>query len=228
MSTFFEHIGPQDRIRRALNVLVEAPFFYREDDPDLFLFLRRNAAEFRRFFEELYSWQLVVDERCARVYKTTWHNPALKPSQHDVFDLTRRDDCLGFLLVLEFYEHLLEERNASIDDAEPLRFEFGQLFEFARGRLEQEVGAETCDDDFARRVLRAVMPTLLRYRFVRELEPGPGERNDLDADQLIYECMPALHHYDVRALGKSPLASALHVETGGEAQGAADAPGGEP
>ena len=36
---------------------------------------------------------------------------ALRPSQHDVFDLTRRSDCLGFLLLLEFYDRLLETHN---------------------------------------------------------------------------------------------------------------------
>jgi hypothetical protein len=31
-----------ERVRAALNFLTESTFFYPEDDPDLFFFLRRN------------------------------------------------------------------------------------------------------------------------------------------------------------------------------------------
>lgn len=203
MSTYFEHTAPRARVQAVLNALVEAPFFYREDDPELFAFLRRHKAEFARFYHELYDWRLVVDARSARLYKTRWHNRALKPSQHDVFDLTRRDDCLAFLLVLEFYEHLLEDRNADVDDPEPLCFEFGELFAFARERLAGELGDAAPDDGGVRNLLRRIVPTLLRYRFLREVTPDREERVGLDADRYLYECMPALHHYDVRVLSRS-------------------------
>ena len=66
MGNFFEKLnGP--RVTSALNVLGEAPYFYRDDDPDLFAFLRRNRAEFERFYRELYGWELVVDGRTAFV-----------------------------------------------------------------------------------------------------------------------------------------------------------------
>jgi hypothetical protein len=204
VSAWFEKLA-RPRVQAVLNVLAEAPFFYRSDDPDLFAFLRRNRAEFARFYEELYDWRLVVDVRAARLYKTRWHNRALKPSQHDVFDLTRRDDCLAFLLVLEFYEHLLDERNADVDDPEPLRFEFGHLFAFARERLHVELRDAAPDDDGVRRLLRDLVPTLLRYRFLREILPERDERAGLDDDRWLYECLPALHHYDVRVLGKGAL-----------------------
>lgn len=205
MSVYFEHVGPRSRVQAVLNVLLEAPFFFRDDDPELFAFVRRHRAEFARFYEELYDWRLVVDSRCARLYKMRWHNRALKPSQHDVFDLTRRDECLAFLLVLEFYEKLLDERNVDPDDPEPLRFEFGELFAFARERLNAELGDEAPDDDGVRKALRGLMPTLLRYRFLREIPPDRDERDGLDHDRFIYECLPALYHYDVRALGRSAL-----------------------
>src|SRR2546428_12128664 len=35
-----------ERVRAVLNVLPESTFFYREDDPDLFFFLRRYQAGF--------------------------------------------------------------------------------------------------------------------------------------------------------------------------------------
>lgn len=209
--SFFEHLSKK-RVQSLLNVLTETPFFYRDDDPNLFAFLRRNFSEFQRFFDELFGWQLVVDARCARLYKPRWHNGALKPSQHDVFDLTRRDDCIAFLLVLEFHEHLLEERNASIDDPELLKFEFGELFAFARSRFAELPREAALDDDDVRRLLRGLVPTLLRYRFLREVPPSREEREGLHPDRYLYECLPALHHYDVRVLGRSALAEALTRE----------------
>ncbi len=208
--SWFEKLQ-RKRVQAMLNVLFEAPFFYREDDPDLFAFLRRNRAEFTQFFDELFDMRLVIDARCARLYKTTWFNRALKPSQHDVFELTRRDECMAFLLVLEFYERLLEERNVDIDDDVPLRFEFGELFAFARDRSQQLLRSAAPDDDGVRRLLRDLVPTLLRYRFLREIAPDREERIGLDRDRFLYECLPALHHYDVRALGASVVRDALVV-----------------
>jgi hypothetical protein len=207
--TFFEHVGPKERIQRALNVLVEAPFFYPADDPDLYAFLRKNRAEFQRFFRELYDWQLVVDARCARLFKETWHNRALKPSQHDAFAPTRRDDCIAFLLVLEFHEHLLEERNVAPDDPAPLRFQFGELFDFAAARFAAVLGERAPGSDEVRRILRGLVPALLRFRFLRELEPERDERDQVDRENLIYECLPSLQLYDVRALAAPALEAAL-------------------
>ena len=209
--SYFEHISGA-LVQAVLNVLVESPFFYKSDSPQLFAFLRRNFSEFQRFYEELYGWRLVADARAARLYKPRWYNPALKPSQHDIFELTRRDECIAFLLVLEFYEHLLEERNASPDDPEPLRFEFGELFAFARARLQEVLEQDAPDDDATRRLLRSLMPTLLRYRFLREVPPSREEREGLHPDRYLYDCLPALHHYDVRALGPGVLANVLRVE----------------
>jgi hypothetical protein len=207
--SYFEKIN-QDRARRVTNVLVEAPFFYRDDDEELFLFLRRNKAVFQRFFEDCFGWELVVESRCARVLKTSWHNPALKPSQHDVFNLTRRDDCIGFLLVLEFYEHLLEEQNLSIDDPEPPRFYFGSLFEFARERFADELGEAAPEDASVRKSLRRVVEILLRYRFLRELRPEPDDV--VEDGNLIYECLPGLYCYDFRRLGPKALARFLGAD----------------
>jgi hypothetical protein len=220
VNDYFERLG-RAKVTRALNALVEAPFFYREDDRDLFAFLRKNRAAFSRFYEDLYGWELVVDARCARVYKTRWHNRALKPSQHDVFDLTTKNECIAFLLVLEFYEHLLEERNVAVDDPEPLRFLYGELFTFARRRLADELGEGAPDEEGLRRLLRELFPTLLRFRFLRRLEPDPDLRDGLALEQEIYECLPALYHYDVRLLGEGAVGRAF----GGEPREASTAEG---
>jgi len=220
MTTYFEKLNSA-RVTSVLNALIEAPYFYRDDDPDLFGFLRRNRAEFDRFYRELYDWELVVDGRTARLYKARWHNRALRPTQHDVFDLTRRADCLGFLLVLEFYERLLEQSNLASDDAESPRFAFGELFEFARARLHEELaqrGSPPPDDDEVRKMLRGLWPALVRFRFVREIPRDDGAPAD-DDDHVLYEALPALHHYDVRKLAPGALARAFDPgaeTTGGE------------
>ncbi len=219
MGPYFDKLnGP--RVTAALNVLAEAPFFYREDDPELFSFLRRNKAEFARFYDELYGWELLVDGRTARLYKERWHNRALRPSQHDVFDLTRRDDCLAFLLLLEHHDRLLETHNLAAADAAGPRFLFGELFAFARGRLAEELGDAAPGDDELRRTLRGLWPALERYRFVRAVPreddgAGDGAAGDAagDGDHVLYEALPALHHYDLRRLGPAALTRVFGPET---------------
>ena len=208
----------QSRVRDALNVLLEAPFFYRDDDEDLFRFLRKNRLEFERFFTELFGWELLVGVRMARVFKQRWHNRALRPSQHDVFEPTTRNECIAFLLVLEFHEHLREEQNLAPDDAELPRFYFGQLFEFACRRMAEELGEGAPDETDIRKLLRGLVPTLLRFRFLRELEP-PRDDPGIDRDNLIYECLPGLYGYDPRQLGPRALASFVAGELPAPAPG---------
>jgi hypothetical protein len=207
-----------DKVRRINNVLLEAPFFYREDDEELFLYLGRHRRAFERAFEEAFGWELVVERQLARLIKSSWCNPALRPSQHDVFDLTRREECVAFLLVLEFYEHLLDEQNLSIDDAERPRFFFGSLFEFVRERLVEVQGDAAPDEAAIKKILRRLVERLIRFRFLRELPPEPDDV--VDRENLIYEGLPGLACYDVRRLGERPLARFL-------ATGAAAAPAGE-
>jgi hypothetical protein len=226
MTTYFDKLNGA-RVTDVLIVLGEAPFFYREDDAELFQFLRRNRAEFERFYRELYGWELFVDARTARLYKERWHNRGLRPSQRDWFDLTRRDDCLGFLLLLEFHATLLERHNLAGDDAESPRFLFGELFGFARARMIEVLGGDAPGDDGVRRILRGLWPALERYRFVRAVERGGGDDGDearddeLDeaGDRVLYEALPALHHYDIRALGPAALTRAFGAADGAAAEG---------
>jgi Protein of unknown function (DUF2398) len=217
--THFDKLN-QDKVRRINNILIEAPFFYREDDEDLFLYLGRNRRAFERAFEDGFGWELVVERQCARLIKPRWHNPALRPGQHDVFDLTRRDDCVAFLLVLELYEHLLDEQNLSIDDAERPRFFFGTLFELARERFAEVAGEDGPDEAAIKKSLRRLVERLLRFRFLRELAPEPDDV--VDRDNLIYECLPGLACYDIRRLGPRPLEQFLAAGAGGPAGAAGE------
>jgi Protein of unknown function (DUF2398) len=205
-TVYFDKLN-RARVQALLNVLVEAPFFYRADDPELFGFLRRNRAEFARFYLELYGWELHVDAGTARLYKERWYNRALRPSQRDAFDPSRRLDCLGFLLVLEFYDHLLETHNLSAIDDAPPRFAFGELFGFARDRLTAELGAAAAEPEEVRRTLRQLVPMLVRYRFIGEV--GREADDEVDDDRVLYEALPGLHHYDTRRLGPDALARAF-------------------
>ena len=197
---FFPHLN-LDKVRKLLNVLQEAPYFYRDDDPTLFAFLKQYRLQFERFYQHFYGWELVVDQKCARLYKPAWHNEMIKPSQRDVFQFTKRNDCLAFLLVVEFYEHLLEERNLTVEDTNP-QFHFGELLEFAHRRLQEELGDKAPNLAGARDVLRNILPPLLRFRFLREHPPVP-EDGEIEEDKYIYECLPALYHYDSRVAATS-------------------------
>ncbi|MCI0696439.1 DUF2398 family protein [candidate division KSB1 bacterium] len=205
MSTeFFSHLNLH-KVRQLLNILQEAPYFYRDDNPNLFAFLKQNRLQFERFYQHFYGWEIVVDQKCARLYKPEWHNETIKPSQRDLFQPTRRNDCIAFLLVLEFYEHLLEEQNLTIEDPNP-QFYFGELLEFAHRRLQEELGEKAPDMAGTREILRKILPALMRYRFLRDHRPTL-EDGDIAEDKWIYECLPALYHYDSRIAANSIYAA---------------------
>lgn len=198
---FFTHLNLH-KTRQLLNVLQEAPYFYREDDPNLFAYLRQNRRQFEEFYQHFYGWEIVVDQKCARLYKPEWVNQAVRPSQRDVFQFTRRNHCLAFLLVLEFYEHLLEEYNLTVEDPENPRFRFGDLLQFAHRRMQEELGEKAPDMAQARLIFREILPTLLRYRFINEHRPSQ-EDDEVERDNYIYECLPALYHYDSQVAASS-------------------------
>ena len=54
-------------VRALLNILTEAPFFYRNDDSDLFEYLRSHQDDFHQFFAHYFGWELYTDRRMARV-----------------------------------------------------------------------------------------------------------------------------------------------------------------
>jgi hypothetical protein len=192
-----------DRVRAVLNIMVESPYFYATDNQDLFFFLKRHRREFTEFFKTLYGWTLLMDSKCARVYKADWHNPAISSSARTMFNFTRRDECLSFMMLLEFYEHQLEENGMTVEDKNNLRFRFGDLLAHVHRRFHEcfPDKKENYSEDFIRsKVLKPIMPQLERYRFLRKIKPPedlPAREND-----LIYEALPAIYHYNGSALSK--------------------------
>lgn len=191
------------RVREALNVLIESPYFYRTDKEDVFFFLRRHKAEFANFFELYFGWKFIIDDKCARVHKTKWYNPAIGDSQRDIFNFRRRDECLAFMMLLEFFEHQLDEHSITVEDHDNLRFQLGDLLLFITGRFAElfpEHSAQRYTEEKVRKnILRPMMPVLERYRFVEKVPP-PGDMGTVAENDLIYEALPALFHYNTTRL----------------------------
>ena len=91
-------------VRAALNILMESPYFYKEDDERAFLTVLRYRQSFAAFFEKFFGWTLVADAKCVRLHKPKWFNEAITVPNRDMFGFTRRDECVGFRLLLEFFE----------------------------------------------------------------------------------------------------------------------------
>lgn len=186
-----------ERVRTILNILLESPYFYREDNEIAFNFLKRHRSEFTSFFQSFFGWTLVIDNKCARVYKEKWYNPNITESNRDLFNFTKRDECIAFMIILEFFEHQLDENDMSIGEQENLRFRFGDLLEFCTRRFVElfENSSDRYTPEYLRaRVLRQVFPVLERYRFLRKIPPPQGEL--ITEEQTIYEALPAMYHYN--------------------------------
>ncbi len=192
----------EGKVQAVLNVLLESPYFYKTDNEDLYLFMRRYEKEFASFFDSHFGWQLTVDSKCARVYKPKWYNERITPANRDMFNFSRRDDCIAFMLVLEFFEKKLEEEAIGIDDPDNLRFRFGDLLDFERMRFQETFpeSVERYGDEDVRRILRQIMPQLERYRFLLKIKPPDDEF--ITQEDVIYECLPALWHYNATAVSR--------------------------
>lgn len=209
-----------ERVRAVLNVLTESTFFYREDDPDLFLFLARNKSGFRRFLEHFFGWRLYVDRHVARLIKERQYNDRLRASQRDLFDLRRRDECLLFAVLLEFHEEELRRQNVNPDDDRHLRFLLADFVAFALRRFREELG-ESCPPE--QRVFEAVRPLFLqldRHRFVRLLDHRCAEAGEeLPAgmeEHALYEFLPGIRCYDASQAGREVVIRAYRSAAGGE------------
>ncbi len=182
-------------VQTALNILMESPYFYKMDDERTFLLLQRYRQAFAAFFDKCFGWTLVMDAKCARLYKPKWHNEAITPPNRDMFGFTRRDECLGFLLLLEFFEHEAREQGVAADDRDNLRIRFGDWLEYAAARFRELLPEkrELYTDEKVRLILRGLMPALERYRFLRKVKPSADE--SVSEADTIWECLPALWHY---------------------------------
>jgi hypothetical protein len=192
-----------DKVQAVLNILLESAYFYAVDDHDLFLFLRRHRREFSEFFKIFYDWILIIDPKCARVYKTNWYNRAVTPANRSLFQFTKRDECLAFMMILEFFEQQLEENGMTIEDKENLRFHFGDLLDYSHNRFHElfpEQEQRYSQEYLRSKIWKPVMPELEKYRFLTKIKVP----EDLltSGQDLIYEAMPALYHYNSAALAR--------------------------
>ena len=192
-----------DRVQKVLNILIESPYFYAQDDNDSFIFLKRHRPEFVEFFKQFYGWSLLIDTKCARVYKAEWHNTAITPANRALFNFSKRDECLAFMMLLEFFEQQLEENGMTVEDKQNLRFHFGDLLMYSQKRFTElfpDRNEEYSQDKVRDKIWKSVMPELEKHRFVTKIKPP----DDLQTttSELIYEAMPALYHYNGAALSR--------------------------
>lgn len=187
-------------VRAALNILMESPYFYKEDDERAFLTVLRYRQAFAAFFEKFFGWTLVTDAKCVRLYKPKWFNEAITVPNRDMFGFTRRDECVGFLLLLEFFERESREQGVTADDKENLRFRFGDWLEYSAARFRELFAAkrDAYSDEKVRLVLRGIMPSLERYRFLRKVRQSADE--SVNESETIYEALPAMWHYQAAQL----------------------------
>ena len=118
----------------------------------------------------------------------------------DMFGFTRRDECVAFLLLLEFFERESREQGVTADDKENLKFRFGDWLEYSAARF-RELFPDKRDaysDEKVRLVLRGIMPALERYRFLRKVRPSADE--SVNESETIYEALPAMWHYQAAQL----------------------------
>lgn len=194
-------------VKAALNILMESPYFYKTDDERAFLAVLHYRQAFAAFFEKFFGWTLVVDAKCARLYKPKWYNEEITESNRDMFGFTKRDECIAFLLLLEFFERESREQGVAVDDRENLRFRFGDWLEMSARRFRELLPdkREAYADERVRQILRSIMPQLERYRFLRKVRPTSEE--DVGETETIYEALPALWHYQAAQLAEPLLFS---------------------
>ena len=187
-------------IRAVLNILLEAPYFYKTDDEALFLLLMRHRKAFAAFFEKFYGWTLVMDEKCARLYKPKWYNECITAPNRDMCTFTKRDECMAFLILLEFFERETRDQGVGVDDTENLRFRYGDLLEYAASRFRSAMPdkADAYSDERVRQILRDIVPVLVRYRFLRKIKPSADD--SVSESDTIFECLPAMWHYQAAQL----------------------------
>jgi len=195
---YLEHLNPY-HVRAVLNILTESPFFYRTDDVDLFDYVRSHQDDFHQFFTHFFGWELYVDRRVARLIKPQEYNNALRASQRDLFDLTRRDECTAFLLLVEFYEKMLRDLNTSYDDEGAIRFLLADFVQYGIDRFVEELGDNIHADRIILEACRRIFPKLIRYRFIVQVEKAdPSEDEILPAgmkEHVMYEFLPGIHCY---------------------------------
>ncbi len=161
----FSRVGPE-KARRILNVLTEAPFFYRSDDVDLFGVLRRNVDVFEGFFATLFGWQLHVDAQLARVIKPVTCNPRLTPRQRHIFRISGRHEYIVLTLLLEFHQLQADQQNLNLDECDEVCFVLADFIEFVFSRYQEELGEDSPTEDRLLDTMRSLFGKLEQHRFL--------------------------------------------------------------
>lgn len=195
----------REKFQAVLNILTESPFFYAGDDPVRFNILRRNEAAFKKFFEKYFGWRLYVDGKMARLIKDRNYNPVLHSVHRDTFKLTGRNECLLFLVLLEYYEYECVEQGHSNDDDEYLRFTYADFFAFTRRIFAEQYAGQIPVDREIDAAARQLLKKLQHFRLLAVVEVADNSGNESDRNMLI-EVLPGLNCYEGRkiaeALGK--------------------------
>lgn len=208
----FGKIGT-DRARRVINVLMESPFFYRDDDIDLFGTLRRRRTVFGDFFEAFFGWELYVDDYVARLIKPKVFNTELKPTQRHVFRLSGRQEYVLFVLLLEFHQRQADEQNLDLDACDEIRFVLADFIDFVFKRYQEQLGEDAPSEEKILDACRSLFKTLEKYRFIAERERiGVVVEEGIRAgftregkNNVLYALLPGLRCYRAEALNKADM-----------------------
>ena len=107
------------------------------------------------------------------------------------------------MVLLEFFEQQLEENGITVEDKDNLRFHFGDLLEYSHKRFQEifpEKPEQYSQENLRAKIWKSVMPELEKHRFLSKI--APPEDIDTPEQELIYEAMPALYHYNGAALSR--------------------------
>ena len=210
--SLFAKIGA-DRARQIVNVLMESPFFYRNDDIDLFGVPKRRRSVFREFFEAFFGWELYVDDYVARLIKPKVFNTELRPTQRHVFRLSGRQEYVLFVLLLEFHQRQADEQNLDLDACDEVRFVLADFIDFVFKRFGEQLGDDAPPEEKILDGCRSLFKTLERYRFIAERERiGVAAEAGIKAgftkqgkSDVLYALLPGLRCYRAEALSKADM-----------------------
>jgi len=231
--TLFGKIGA-DRARRVINVLLESPFFYRDDDIDLFGVLKRRRSVFSDFFEVFFGWELYVDDYVARVIKPRVFNTELKPTQRHIFRLSGRQEYVLFVLLLEFHQRQADEQNLDLDACDEVRFVLADFIDFVFRRYQEQLGGDAPSEEKILDSCRSLFKTLEKYRFIAErertgivVEEGRKAGFTLEGkDNVLYALLPGLRCYRAEALSRADMIGGGATDRAAIADDGADGPNG--
>jgi hypothetical protein len=216
LMSVFSKVGVENA-RRILNILLESPFFYPDDDRVLFGVLRRNIPTFELFFEECFGWELYVDDVLARLVKPKVFNPMLSPGQRHIFRVTGRQEYVLLMLLLEFQEDQAERQNIDLAKAHEVCFVLEDFVTFVFQRFRQELKDDSPSEEKILEWARLLFGKLEHHRFialrekagkVKDEGPAAGFTREGTCD-VLYALLPGLRCYRPEALDGAELRQLL-------------------